>query len=83
MSVELWVICFGGLVLVLLVALHSKRAHNQKLRRAASAGFYDSDAARYASTGSASSLIEKSATERNRPLAPSFSASNQTGRRHS
>jgi hypothetical protein len=75
MSIELGVILFGGLVLVLLIALRAKRAHDQKLRRAASAGFYDSDAARYATSGSASSLLEKTASQAKRPLAPSFNSS--------
>ncbi len=75
MSIELDVICFGAFVLVMLIALRAKRSYNQKLRRGASSGFYDMDAARYGTTAAGSSLMERSVTDRKRPLAPSFSAS--------
>ncbi|MGA3147190.1 MAG: hypothetical protein ABSF33_06910 [Acidimicrobiales bacterium] len=71
-SIELGVICFGGFVLVLLVVVRAKRSHDRKIRRAASAGFYDFDAAHYGPAGGSS--MEKAMEENRRPLAPSFSA---------
>ena len=72
-SIELGVICFGGFVLVLLVVVRAKRSHDQKIRRAASAGFYDFDMAHYGTAGG--SLMEKAVAGNHRPLAPSFAAS--------
>jgi len=78
--IELGVICFGAFVLVMLLAVRAKRAHDQKLRRAASSGFYDFDVARYGTANAGSSLMEKSVEASSRPLAPSFtSAGRGTG----
>ena len=78
--IELGVICFGAFVLVMLVAVRAKRSHDQKIRRAASPGFYDFDVAHYGNAGS--SLMEKSVEDSRRPLAPSFVASGRgTARR--
>ncbi len=71
-SIEFGLICFGALILVLLVAVRVKRSHDKKIRRAASSGFYDLDVARY---GTGGSLMEKAVEENRRPLAPSFAAS--------
>ncbi len=76
MSIELGVICFSVFMVIMIIALRAKWAHDKKLRRAASSGFYDFDVARYG-TPAAGDLIEKSITERNQPLAPSFAASNR------
>ena len=75
--IELGVICFGAFVLVMLVAVRAKRSHSQKIRRAASSGFYDFDVAHYGNAGS--SLMEKSVEDSRRPLAPSFVASGRGG----
>ena len=71
--IELGVICFGAFILVMLVAVRAKRSHDQKIRRAASSGFYDFDVAHYGNAGS--SMMEKSVVDSRRPLAPSFVAS--------
>ena len=79
---ELGVICFGGFILVMLVVVRAKRAHDQKLRRAAGAGFYDFDVAHYGTASAGSSLMEKSVEAGSRPLAPSFtSAGRESGRK--
>ena len=72
--IELGVICFGGFALVMLLVVRAKRAHDQKLRRAASAGFYDFDVAHYGTASAGSSLMEKSVEAGTRPLAPSFTS---------
>ena len=78
--IELGVICFGAFVLVMLLVIRAKRSHDQKLRRAASSGFYDFDVAHYGTAVAGSSLMEKSVEASSRPLAPSFtSAGRGTG----
>ena len=72
--IELGVICFGGFVIVMLLIIRAKRAHDQKIRRAASSGFYDFDVARYGTASAGSSLMEKSVEASSRPLAPSFTS---------
>lgn len=81
--IELGVICFGGFVVVMLLIIRAKRAHDQKIRRAASSGFYDFDVARYGTATAGSSLMEKSVEASSRPLAPSFtSAGRGAGEKH-
>ena len=81
--IELGVICFGGFVVVMLLVIRAKRAHDQKIRRAASSGFYDFDVARYGTATAGSSLMEKSVEASSRPLAPSFtSAGRGAGEKH-
>jgi hypothetical protein len=75
--IELGVICFAGFALVMLLVIRAKRAHDQKLRRAASAGFYDFDVARYGTASAGSSLMEKSVEASTRPLAPSFTSADR------
>jgi hypothetical protein len=71
--IELGVICFVAFMLVMLLVVRAKRSHDQKIRRAASSGFYDFDVAHYGTEGG--SLMEKAVDESRRPLAPSFAAS--------
>lgn len=72
--IELGVICFGAFALIMLLIIRTKRAHDQKLRRAASAGFYDFDVAHYGTASAGSSLMEESVEAGARPLAPSFTS---------
>jgi hypothetical protein len=71
-SIEFWLLGFAGFMLVLVLVVRAKRSHDQKLRRAASSGFYDFDVAHYGADGAGSSLIEKAVASGARPLAPSF-----------
>ena len=75
--IELGVICFGAFALIMLLVIRAKRAHDQKLRRAASAGFYDFDVAHYGTASAGSSLMEKSVEASTRPLAPSFTSADR------
>jgi hypothetical protein len=76
-SIEYGLLGFAVLMLLLVFIVRAKRSHDQKVRRAASAGFYDFDVARYGASGAGSSLMENAVASSARPLAPSFSSSNR------
>jgi hypothetical protein len=76
-SLELGIIGFAVFMLLMLLVVRAKRHHDQKLRRAASSGFYDFDVAHYGTATAGSSLMEKAVEASSRPLAPSFTASSR------
>jgi hypothetical protein len=80
-GVELGVLVFAGVVVVGLLLAKARRAHVQKLRKAASTGYYDFDVARYGGTAPGRSLIESTETEGPQSLASSFSAPRRGSRR--
>jgi hypothetical protein len=71
-SIEVGLLGFAAFIVVVLVIVRMKRSHDQKIRRAASAGFYDFDVARFGTASS--SLMENAVASSARPLAPSFVA---------
>ena len=78
-SIEAGLVGFAVFMLVLLLVIRMKRSHDQKIRRAASSGFYDFDVALF---GTASStLMENAVASSARPLAPSFVAPGRAGGR--
>ncbi len=80
-SIEIGLLAFAGVVVLVLYGLKIKRAHDQKLRKAASAGYHDFDVARYGGTAPGESLIEATVTKGPQALAPSFSAPQKGSRR--
>jgi hypothetical protein len=71
-SIEVGLLGFAAFIVVVLLMVRMKRSHDQKIRRAASAGFYDFDVARFGTASS--SLMENAVASSARPLAPSFVA---------
>ena len=71
-SIEAGLLGFVVFMVVLLLVIRMKRSHDQKIRRAASSGFYDFDVARFGTAGS--TLMENAVASSARPLAPSFVA---------
>jgi hypothetical protein len=71
-SIEVGLLGFAALIVIVLLIVRMKRSHDQKIRRAASAGFYDFDVARFGTASS--SLMENAVASSARPLAPSFVA---------
>jgi hypothetical protein len=78
-SVEAGLLGFAAFMVVLLLVIRKKRSHDQKIRRAASSGFYDFDVARFGTAGG--TLMEKAVASSARPLAPSFVAPGRAGDR--
>ncbi len=78
-EIEFVLVAVATVILVLLLAVRSKRSRAQRIRRAASEGYYDSDAARYAPGSAGSSLVEKSVTTSPAPMAPSFVSPERAG----
>ncbi len=79
-SIEVGLLGFAAFIVVLLLVIRMKRAHDQKMRRAASSGFYDFDVARFGTAGS--TLMENTVASSARPLAPSFVAPGRSGGRN-
>ncbi len=77
---EIAIAAFIALMVLLIVAVRMKRSHDQRLRRAASSGFYDFDLARYGTASAGNSLMEKAVESASRPLAPSFISSGGAGK---
>ncbi len=77
---EIAIAAFVALMVLLIVALRVKHSHDQKIRRAASSGFYDFDLAHYGTPSAGNSLMEKAVESASRPLAPSFSSSGGAGK---
>jgi hypothetical protein len=77
---EIAIAAFIALMVLLIVAIRMKHSHDQRLRRAASSGFYDFDLARYGTASAGNSLMEKAVESASRPLAPSFISSGGTGK---
>jgi hypothetical protein len=73
--IEYALVGFAAFVLILLLLVRVRRAHNQKLRRAASTGFYDFDVAHYGHSTSVSSPTDTLTAPIDRPLAPTFVSS--------
>ena len=65
-SIEAGLVGFAMFMMVLLLVIRMKRSHDQKIRRAASSGFYDFDVARF---GTASSTLMENAVTRAQFLA--------------
>jgi hypothetical protein len=65
---------FAVVVSILLLLVRAKRAHNQRLRKAASTGFYDSDVAHYGHSASATAPLSVPGI---RSLAPTFVSSSR------
>jgi len=65
---------FAVVVSILLLLVRAKRAHNQKLRKAAGAGFYDSDVAHYGHSALATPPLGAPSI---RSLAPTFVSSSR------
>jgi hypothetical protein len=78
--IELGIMAFIAVMVILLLAVRAKRSHDQKVRRAASSGFYDFDLAHYGTASAGSSLMEKAVESGSRPLAPSFSSATREGK---
>ena len=77
---EIAIAAFVALMVLLIVALRVKHSHDQKIRRAASSGFYDFDLAHYGTPSAGNSLMEKAVESASRPLAPTFSSSGGAGK---
>ena len=71
--VESVLVALALTLFIALLAVRSKRAHDQKLRKAASMGYYDPDAARYG-YGSPTVPAEPPIDFEGVPLAPTFVA---------
>jgi len=69
---EIAIAAFIALMVLLIVALRLKHSHDQRIRRAASSGFYDFDLAHYGTPSAGSSLMEQAVESASRPLAPTF-----------
>jgi hypothetical protein len=78
-SIEVGLLGLAAFMVVLLLVVRMKRSHDQKIRRAASSGFYDFDVARFGTAGS--TLMENAVASSARPLAPSFVAPGRAGGR--
>lgn len=66
---------FAVVMFILLLLVRARRAHNLKLRRAASTGFYDFDVAHYGYSTSGSSPPGTPSAPSDLPLAPTFASS--------
>jgi hypothetical protein len=80
-TLEVGVLAFVVVMIVALFIAKARRAHVQKLRKAASTAFYDFDVARYGGTVPGRSLIEATETTGTPSLASTFSAPKR-GSRH-
>lgn len=77
---EIIIAAFIALMVLLIVAIRIKHSHDQRIRRAASSGFYDFDLAHYGTPSAGSSLMEKAVESSSRPLAPTFISSGGVGK---
>jgi hypothetical protein len=77
---EIAIAAFIALMVLLIVAIRLKHSHDQRIRRAASSGFYDFDLAHYGTPSAGSSLMEKAVESASRPLAPTFISSGGAGK---
>jgi hypothetical protein len=77
---EITIAAFIALMVLLIVAVRVKHSHDQRMRRAASSGFYDFDLAHYGTPSAGNSLMEKAVESASRPLAPSFISSGGAGK---
>jgi hypothetical protein len=77
---EIAIAAFIALMVLLIVAIRIKHSHDQRIRRAASSGFYDFDLAHYGTPSAGSSLMEKAVESASRPLAPTFISSGGEGK---
>ena len=69
---------FAVVVLAALLVLRARRDRNLKLRKAASEGYYDPDAARFGGAGIASEPVKPVVDPTIHSLAPTFAAPVQT-----
>ncbi len=74
-SIEWVLIGFAVVVSIQLWLVRVKRAHDQKLRKAASTGFYDFDVAHYAHSSSESLATGAPVAPGGRSLSPTFTSS--------
>jgi len=71
---EVVAVAAAAVLLVILLLIKVKRGHDQKIRKAASAGYYDPDAARYGQGPVAPPAEGTAVDTAHLPLAPSFVA---------
>ena len=74
MTAELGLIVLAAALVVGLLLIRARREHDLKIRKAASVGYFDPDAARYGHSSATPGLTQEPADTADRSLAPTFVA---------
>ncbi len=74
MTVELGLVVLAAVLVVALLLIRARREHDLKIRKAASVGYFDPDAAHYGHGSVTPGVAQEPADTADRPLAPSFVA---------
>jgi hypothetical protein len=75
--IEMGLAALAAIVLAALVVLRARRDRDLKIRKAASEGYYDPDAARFGG-GGVTAPVESMVDPADQPLAPTFAAPGRT-----